>query len=131
MKNFVFFQSCELSSTTTWVIADHVNSPGCPGDLTVSRGQQVEVLDIPSPTTALVRLVPPNISSTTNSAFAKSISSPSSNNAGGISDSTTNNQSSSQNEGTLPISCLKQPPGGFRSQHDIAGNILNNEHDTL
>merc|ERR1712110_318185 len=27
-------KSCELVTTTTWVIADHVNSPGCPGDIT-------------------------------------------------------------------------------------------------
>ena len=108
-------------TTTTWVIADHANSPGCPGDLTITRGQQVEVLDIPSPSTALVRLVlPSGYSTTTNSAFAKSTTSPSSN-VGGVSDQTTNNQQSS-NEGTVPISCLKQPPGGFRSQNDIAGN---------
>ena len=113
-------------TTTTWVIVDHVNSPGCLGDLAVTRGQQVEVLDIPSPSTALVRLVIPNSNpsgystTTTNSAFAKSATSPSSN-VGGVSDQTTNNQQSS-NEGTVPISCLKQPPGGFRSQNDIAGN---------
>ena len=125
---YLIFQSCELLSTTTWVIADHVNSPGCPGDLTVSRGQQVEVLDIPSPTTALVRLVPPNSNSTTsntsntttNSAFARQISS-SSSNAGGVSDPATSNQLGTS-EGTVPISCLKQPPGGFRSQNDITGN---------
>ena len=108
-------------TTTTWVIADHVNSPGCPGDITVTRGQQVEVLDIPSPSTALVRLVPPNSNpSGTNSAFAKSITSPSSN-ASGVSDQTSNNPVNS-NEGTVPISCLKVPPGGFRSQNDNGGN---------
>lgn len=116
------FQSCELASTTTWVIADHVNSPGCPGDLSVSRGQQVEVIDLPSPTTALVRLVPPN-SSNINSAFAKSTTSPTSNTGVGVSDPTLNHQLSSS-EGTVPISCLKQPPGGFRSQNDIAGNVI-------
>lgn len=124
---YCLFQSCELVATTTWVIADHVNSPGCPGDLSVTRGQQVEVLDIPSPSTALVRIVPPNSNPSaystpaTNSAFAKSTTSPSST-AGGVSDQTTNNQLTS-NEGTVPISCLKQPPGGFRSQNDISGNI--------
>ena len=24
----------------------------------------------------------------------------------------------------MPISCLKQPPGGFRSQNDIAGKAI-------
>ena len=111
-----------MITTTTWVIADHVNSPSCPGDLTVSRGQQVEVLDIPSPTTALVRLVPPNSNSnfnasntTANSAFSRQISSSSTEQA-------TNSQLTTT-EGTVPISCLKQPPGGFRSQNEIAGNF--------
>ena len=99
-----------------------MNSPGCPGDLSVSRGQQVEVIDLPSPTTALVRLVPPN-SSNTNSAFAKSTTSPTSNIGVGVSDPTLNHQLSSS-EGTVPISCLKQPPGGFRSQNDIAGKAI-------
>ena len=124
---FYFFQSCEVITTTTWVIADHGNSPGCPGDLTVSRGQQVEILDIPSPTTALVRLVPPgnasttgyNSSNATNSAFGKQTgANSSSTNTVGSSEQTTNNQFT---EGTVPISCLKQPPGGFRSQNEIAG----------
>ena len=108
-------QSCE----TTWVIEDHVSAPSCPGELSVTRGQQVEVLDLPSPTTALVRLVTAH-SNSTNSAFAKPTTSlPSSNTNNG--DQNTNNQSCSV-EGTVPISCLKKPPSGFRSQNDIAGN---------
>ena len=117
--SYFFLQSCE----TTWVIEDHVSAPSCPGELSVTRGQQVEVLDLPSPTTALVRLVTPN-SNSTNSAFAKPTTSlPSSNTNNG--DQNTNNQSCSV-EGTVPISCLKKPPSGFRSQNDIAGN--RNEH---
>ena len=115
-----------MNTTTTWVIADHINSPGCPGDLTVSRGQQVEILDIPSPTTALVRLVPPNAtttgynsSSTTNSAFGRQNSNSSANTVGSSEQSS--NSQFTVSEGTVPISCLKQPPGGFRSQNEIAG----------
>ena len=111
------FQSCE-QITTTWVIEDHVNSPSCPGELSVTRGQQVEVLDLPSPTTALVRLVTPN-SNSTNSAFAKPTTSLPSN---ASSDQASNNHGCST-EGTVPISCLKRPPSGFRSQIDIAGNF--------
>ena len=115
-KIFTFFQSCE----TTWVIEDHVNSPSCPGELSVTRGQQVEVIDLPSPTTAFVRLVAPN-SNSTNSAFAKPTASLTSSNANS-GDQTTNNQNCSV-EGTVPISCLKRPPSGFRSQNDIAGKF--------
>ena len=92
-----------------------MNSPSCPGELSVTKGQQVEVLDLPSPTTALVRLVTPN---STNSAFAKTTTSLPSN---ASSDHATNNQGG-LTEGTVPISCLKRPPSGFRSQNDIAGN---------
>ena len=80
----------------------------------------MEVIDLPSPTTAFVRLVAPN-SNSTNSAFAKPTASLTSSNANS-GDQTTNNQNCSV-EGTVPISCLKRPPSGFRSHNDIAGNF--------
>ena len=83
----------------------------------------MEVIDLPSPTTAFVRLVAPN-SNSTNSAFAKPTASLTSSNANS-GDQTTNNQNCSV-EGTVPISCLKRPPSGFRSQNDIAGNFKKN-----
>ncbi len=82
------FQGCE----TTWVITDYLN-PG-PGELSVSRGQQVEILDYPSAVAnaALVRLM--HGTSTT---------------------PTSGEATPTANEGLVPISCLKQPPGGLKS----------------
>ena len=73
------------------MISDYLN-PG-PGELSVSRGQQVEILDYPSAVanSALVRLM--HAASTT---------------------PTSGEATPTANEGLVPISCLKQPPGGLK-----------------
>jgi len=73
------------------VISDYLN-PG-PGELSVSRGQQVEIIDYPSAVanSALVRLV--NRTTTPTSGEA----------------------TPTTTEGLLPITCLKLPPGGLKS----------------
>ena len=82
------FQGCE----STWVISDYLN-PG-PGELSVSRGQQVEILDYPSAVanSALVRLIHGNAATPTSGEATPTAA-----------------------EGLVPISCLKQPPGGLRA----------------
>ncbi|KAK6629327.1 hypothetical protein RUM43_003144 [Polyplax serrata] len=65
----------------TWVIGDHLAAPGSQ-ELTVHKGQQVEVLDVktPSPDWCLVRMP-------------------------------TSGSVDSPPEGLVPLSVLKQPPG--------------------
>ncbi|XP_040567429.1 triple functional domain protein isoform X3 [Lepeophtheirus salmonis] len=84
---------------TTWVITDFSSSSI--GELSVTRGQQVEILEISSSSTSvLVRLV--------TSAIPESSAT-----------------SGPPAEGLVPISVLKQPPGGFRA---LARHELDHHH---
>lgn len=98
---------------TTWVLQDY--NPNAVGELAVSRGQQVEVLDLPSTSMAMIRLILPGTN-------ALGCPGPSS----GVSSSDrSSNATPVASEGLVPILCLKQPPGGFKAHLFEAGTYKN------
>ena len=87
----------------TWVLADS-NANG-PGELSVQRGQQVEVVGLP-----------PSGNAPASTASAASITASPAPEAG-------NNmvivRLSSGSEGLVPLTCLKQPTGGFKFKNGL------------
>ena len=98
----------------TWVLADS-NANG-PGELSVQRGQQVEVVGLPPGPPGQ----PPGNSHIASSGAPASAAA----SAGG--GSAGNNmvivRISSGSEGLVPLTCLKQPTGGFKFKNGL-GNL--------
>ncbi|XP_046401247.1 triple functional domain protein [Ischnura elegans] len=103
------------AAEVTWVIADHRAAPGS-GELSVSKGQQVEVLELgagPGGEWCLVRLASPlpaqPLSSSALSPPAHGTASTANAESGG------GGASSGHHEGLVPLAVLKQPPSGLKT----------------
>ena len=95
----------------TWVLADS-NANG-PGELSVQRGQQVEVVGLP----------PSGNAPASSASAASSAASPAPANPTSTSAVAGNNmvivRLSSGSEGLVPLTCLKQPTGGFKFKNGL------------
>ena len=95
----------------TWVLADS-NANG-PGELSVQRGQQVEVVGLPPSGNA-----PASTASAASIAASSAPANPTSTPA-----AAGNNmvivRLSSGSEGLVPLTCLKQPTGGFKFKNGL------------
>ena len=102
----------------TLVLADS-NANG-PGELSVQRGQQVEVVGLPPGPPGQ----PPGNSHTASSgAPAAAAAASAGGGVGGAGNNMVIVRLSSGSEGLVPLTCLKQPTGGFKFKNGLGGSF--------
>ena len=97
----------------TLVLADS-NANG-PGELSVQRGQQVEVVGLPPGPPGQ----PPGNSHTASSGAPASAAASAAGGGGSAGNNMVIVRLSSGSEGLVPLTCLKQPTGGFKFKNGL------------